>query len=247
MFAHQRIAEDPQQLAAQRQPPARFGQLLAHHRPDLVEGKPVVAGESHDLAVGEMRRQRIPGDRRPHDLAGESERGPDHGEPVLLFDDDRCARIRLAQALVHASDEHPRTTTPREEVEQHRAIHGSRHWTPIDVVDLDGQMVEHRPLLEGRSAAIELEDAHVKLGHGRLPRIPEGGWRSGDRATRPKYSQNASRRVAPGGIFPRQHAHALAVHDLALVGRPVDRVGAHLGDRQRRAGTCRRARSSSSA
>ena len=112
-----------------------------------------------------MRRQRIPGDRRPHDLAGESERGPDHGEPVLLFDDDRRVRIRLAQALLHASDEHPGSTTPREEVEEHRAIHGSRHRAPIDVKDLDGQMVEHGPLLEGRPAPIELEDTHVKLGH----------------------------------------------------------------------------------
>src|SRR5688572_11402980 len=33
--------------------------------------------------------------------------------------------------------------------------------------------------------------------------------------------------------FPRQDAHALAVHDLALARGPVERIGTHLGDRQR--------------
>src|SRR6185503_20395819 len=79
------------------------------------------------------------------------------------------------------------------------AIDGSRHQTSIGAIDLNGHMVRSRVLLESRSASIELKDADVQRCHRGYP-AALWPWRSGDRATRLKYSQNASRRVAPGGI-----------------------------------------------
>ena len=174
VLAQQRVAEDPQQLAAQRQPGALHRELLSRRRPDVVEGKPAIAGESHDFAVAEMGGQRVPCDRRPHDRPGENERGTDHRDPVLLFDDDRRARSRSAQAPLRACGEHPRATTLGEKVEQRCAIHGSRHETPIGAVDLDGQVVDGRVLLERDPAAIELKDGDVQICQRGLPPARRG-------------------------------------------------------------------------
>ena len=112
-----------------------------------------------------MRGERIPGDGRPRDLTGEDQRRANNGETVMLLDDDRQPRVRLAQALSRAGGEHPRAVPLRKEVERRCAMDGSRHPTSIGAIDLHGQMVGGRVLLESRSASIELEDGDVRRCH----------------------------------------------------------------------------------
>ena len=131
-----------------------------------------------------MRGQRVSRDRSPGDRPAEDERGPDHRDPVLLFDDDRRGRTGLAQALERTRREQGGPLPAGEEIEQRGAIDGGRHDVSIRAVDLDGQTVGCGVLFEGRPAAIELKDRRrVHLGHGQRP-PPWAVWRSGERDTR---------------------------------------------------------------
>jgi hypothetical protein len=96
-------------------------------------------------------------------LGAQDKWGTEHRDPVVLFHDH--ARQRSGQALPRAPFEQPGIVLAGEEVVERGAVHAARHQLAVGVVDLDGQVVHGRVLLEGGAAPLELEDGHRLFRH----------------------------------------------------------------------------------